>query len=158
MKKLRIPPFYAYADSKLDLYKKLQEPKILAGAPKLYPDLVTLNVVPSIVDLLNHDNTDIAIDFVQLLQDLTDEDVLDDNDVPAKNIVLEFLVQILHRLNDSDPDDSASVYATLATIENLIEMKPAVVELVCERTKLMKWLLGKIKSTKKLLKPERWND
>ncbi|RYR65292.1 hypothetical protein Ahy_A03g011232 isoform A [Arachis hypogaea] len=142
-----------FADSELDLHEELQKLKILAGAPELYPDLVALNVVPSIVDLLNHDNTDIAIDVVQLLQDLTDEDVLDDNDEPAKvlvdalieNSVLELLVQNLHRLNDSDPDDSAAVYATLATIENLIEVKPAVAELVCEKTKLMKWLLGKIK-------------
>ncbi|KAA8547007.1 hypothetical protein F0562_003436 [Nyssa sinensis] len=47
-----------------------------------------------------HDNIDIAIDVVGLLQDLTDEDVLEDNDEPAQvlvdalieNNVLEFLV------------------------------------------------------------------
>ncbi|KAI8032168.1 Beta-catenin-like protein 1 [Camellia lanceoleosa] len=39
----------------------------------------------------------------------------------------------------------AAVYVTLATIENLIEVKPAVAEMVCERTKLMRWLLSKIK-------------
>lgn len=38
-----------------------------------------------------------------------------------------------------------AVYSTLATIENLIEVKLAVAEMVCERTKLMRWLLGKIK-------------
>lgn len=142
-----------FADSEVELHEELQKLKVLAGAPELYPDLVNLNVVPSIVDLLNHDNTDIAIDVVQLLQDLTDEDVLDDNDEPAKvlvealvdNSVLELLVQNLHRLSDSDPDEVAAVYNTLATIENLIEVKPAVAELVCEKTKLLKWLLGKIK-------------
>ncbi|KAF7831176.1 beta-catenin-like protein 1 [Senna tora] len=142
-----------FADSEVELHEELQKLKILAGAPELYPDLVNLNVVPSIVDLLNHDNTDIAIDVVQLLQDLTDEDVLEDNDEPAKvlvdtlveNSALELLVQNLHRLSDSDPDEMAAVYNTLATIENLIEVKPAVAELVCEKTKLLKWLLGKIK-------------
>ncbi|XP_027334129.1 beta-catenin-like protein 1 isoform X1 [Abrus precatorius] len=142
-----------FADSEVELHDELQKLKVLAGAPELYPDLVSLNVVPSIVDLLNHDNTDIAIDVVQLLQDLTDEDVLDDNDDSARvlvdalveNSALELLVQNLHRLNDSDPDENAAVYNTLATIENFIEVKPAVAELVCERTKLLKWLLGKIK-------------
>ncbi|KAK4278101.1 hypothetical protein QN277_015993 [Acacia crassicarpa] len=142
-----------FADSEIELHEELQKLKVLAGAPELYPDLVNLNVVPSIVDLLNHDNTDIAIDVVQLLQDLTDEDVLEDNDEPARvlvdtlveNSVLELLVQNLHRLSDSDPDEMAAVYNTLATIENLIEVKPAVAELVCEKTKLLKWLLGKIK-------------
>ncbi|KAK9950670.1 hypothetical protein M0R45_006147 [Rubus argutus] len=102
---------------------------------------------------LNHDNTDIAIDVVQLLQDLTDEDVLDENDEPARvlvdalveNNVLELLVQNLLRLSDSDPDEMAAVYSSLATIENLIEVKPAVAELVCEKTKLLKWLMSKIK-------------
>ncbi|KAI4299683.1 hypothetical protein L6164_033117 [Bauhinia variegata] len=142
-----------FADSEVELHEELQKLKVLAGAPELYPDLVNLNVVPSIVDLLNHDNTDIAIDVVQLLQDLTDEDVLEDNDEPAKvlvdalveNSVLELLVQNLHRLSDSDLDEMAAVYNTLATIENLIEVKPAVAELVCEKSKLLKWLLGKIK-------------
>lgn len=142
-----------FADSELELHEELHKLKILAGAPELYPDLVNLNVVPSMVDLLNHDNTDIAVDVVQLLQDLTDEDVLDDNDEPARvlvdalvdNSVLELLVQNLHRLSDSDPDEMSAVYATLATIENLIEVKPAVAESVCEKTKLLKWLLGKIK-------------
>nr|POE79242.1 beta-catenin-like protein 1 [Quercus suber] len=39
----------------------------------------------------------------------------------------------------------ATVYSTLMTVENLVEVKPAVAEMVCERTKLLKWLLGKIK-------------
>ncbi|XP_031285718.1 beta-catenin-like protein 1 isoform X3 [Pistacia vera] len=142
-----------FADTEVDLHDELEKLKVLAGGPELYPDLVNLNVIPSILGLLSHDNTDIAIDVVHLLQDLTDEDVLEDNDEPARflvdclieNNVLELLVQNLQRLSDSDPDDMAAVYNTLATIENLIEVKPSVAELVCERTKLLRWLLGKIK-------------
>lgn len=126
----------------MELHEELHKLKVLAGAPKLYPDLVNLNVVPSIVDLLNHDNTDIAIDVVTLIQDLTDENVLDENDEPAKVLVdalvdssaLEPLVQNLHRLSEKDADENAAVYNTLAKIENLIEVKPAVAEMVCEKT------------------------
>ncbi|KAH9674928.1 DUF1716 domain-containing protein [Citrus sinensis] len=144
-----------FADTEVDLHEELEKLKVLAGGPELYPDVVNLNVIPSILGLLSHDNTDIAIDVVHLLQDLTDEDVLEDNDEPARvlvdalieNNVLELLVQNLQRLSDadSDPDEMAAVYNTLATIENLIEVKPSVAELVCERTKLLRWLLGKIK-------------
>ncbi|CAK8575951.1 unnamed protein product [Lathyrus sativus] len=81
------------------------------------------------------------------------EVVNDENDEPARvlvdaivdNSALELLVQNLHRLSESDPDENAAIYNTLATIENLIEVKPAVAELVCEKTNLLKWLLGKIK-------------
>lgn len=142
-----------FADSEIELHEELQKLKVLAGGPELYPDLVSLNTIPSILGLLSHENTDIAIDVVQLLQDLTDEDVLEDNDEPARvlvdalveNNVLELLVQNLHRLSESDPDEMAAVYNTLATIENLIEVKPAVAELVCEKTKLFRWLLTKIR-------------
>ncbi|KAK1296704.1 hypothetical protein QJS10_CPB15g00117 [Acorus calamus] len=142
-----------FADSEIDLHDEIQRLRVLAGAPELYPDLVSLNAVPSIVGLLNHDNIDIAIDAVNLLQDLTDEDVLEDNDEPAKvlvdalveNNVLELLVQILGKLSESDPDENAAVHAALATIENMVEVKPAVAEIVCERTRLLKWILGRIK-------------
>lgn len=142
-----------FADSEIELHEELQKLKVLAGGPELYPDLVALNAIPSILNLLGHDNTDIAIDVVQLLQDLTDEDVLEDNDEPARVLVdalvennaLELLVQNLHRLSEADPDEMAAVYNTLATTENLIEVKPSVAELVCEKTKLLKWLLGKIR-------------
>ena len=42
----------------------------------------------------------------------------------------------------SEPDEMAAMYSTLTTVENLVELKPVVVEMVCERTKLLKWLLG----------------
>ncbi|OWM64354.1 hypothetical protein CDL15_Pgr020320 [Punica granatum] len=143
-----------FADSEVELHEEIQKLKVLSGSPELYPDLVSLNAVPSILGLLSHDNTDIAIDVVQLLQDLTDEDALEDNDEPARalvdalveNSVLELLVQNLQRLSESDSDEMAAVYNTLATIENLIEVKPTVSELVCERTKLLRWLLAKIRA------------
>ena len=40
----------------------------MATVPSLYPVLVELNVVPSILGLLNHDNTDISVGVVDLLQ------------------------------------------------------------------------------------------
>ncbi|MQM04263.1 hypothetical protein Taro_037071 [Colocasia esculenta] len=142
-----------FADSEVELHNEIERLKILAGGPELYPDLVTLNTVSSIVGLLGHENTDIAVDVVGLLMDLTDEDVLEDNDEPARvlvdalveNNVLELLVQNIGRLSEADPDEATAIYKTLATIENMIEVKPAVAEMVCERTKLLRWLMGRIK-------------
>ncbi|KAK9115681.1 hypothetical protein Sjap_014628 [Stephania japonica] len=142
-----------FADSELQLHEEIEKLKILAGGPELYPELVNLNAIPSILGLLSHENVDIAIDVVGLVQDLTDEDVLDENDEAVRVLVdslvennaLELLVQNLGRLSESDPDEMSAVYGTLATVENMVEVRPAVAELVCERTKLLRWLLGKIK-------------
>ncbi|PIA64086.1 hypothetical protein AQUCO_00201404v1 [Aquilegia coerulea] len=142
-----------FADSEIELHEEIEKLKILAGGPELYPELVNLNTIPSILGLLSHENSDIAMDVVGLLQDLTDEDVLEDNDEPARVLVdslvennaLDLLVQNLSRLSENEQDEMTAVYNTLATIENMIEVKPSVAELVCERTKLLRWLLGKIK-------------
>ncbi|KAL0009906.1 hypothetical protein SO802_005014 [Lithocarpus litseifolius] len=150
-----------FTDSEIDLHDDLHKLSILAGAPELYPDLVNLNAIPSILNLLAHDNTNIEVNVVQLLQDLTDPDVFKDDeesdesvrvlvDALVENNVLELLVQNLQQLNDSDPDEMAALYSTLTTMENLVEVKAAVAvaEMVCERcerTKLLKWLLRKIK-------------
>ena len=42
----------------------------------------------------------------------------------------------------SDPDEMAAVYSTLTMVEKLVEVKPAVAEMVCKRMMLLKWLLG----------------
>eukprot|EP01018_Ginkgo_biloba_P030882 Gb_25207 [translate_table: standard] len=142
-----------FGDSEVELHEEINKLKALAGAPDLYPELVHLNTISSILGLLSHENTDIAVDVVNLLQDLTDEDVLEDSDEAAQVLVdalvennaLELLVQNLNRLDENDPDETTAVYNTLATIENMIEVRPGVSELVCDRTKLLRWLLGRIK-------------
>lgn len=147
-----------FADSEIDLHNELHKLKILSSAPELYPDLINLNTIPSVLSLLTHENTDIAIDVIQLLQDLTDEDVVEmsnENEEESmkalvntliENNVLELLVHNLQRLSDSDDqDEMAAVYNTLATVENMIEVEPKVAEMICEKTRVLKWLLGKLK-------------
>ena len=46
---------------------------ILTKDLELYLDLITLDTIPSIINLLNHDNTNTTINVVDLLKDLTNE-------------------------------------------------------------------------------------
>lgn len=50
-----------FMESEIELHEILQEMRVLATAPDYYPLLVKLNVVPSLLELLSHDNTDIAV-------------------------------------------------------------------------------------------------
>ncbi|KAJ7569069.1 hypothetical protein O6H91_01G059700 [Diphasiastrum complanatum] len=142
-----------FVESEVDLDEELKKMHALAAAPELYPELVRLNAVPSILGLLSHENTDIAIEVVNLLNDLTDEDVIGESDEPAiilvdaliENNALELLVQNLSRLDEGDTDEASGVFNTLSIIENMVEVKTLVAELVCERTKLLRWLLNRIK-------------
>lgn len=65
-----------FMDSEVDLHSVLQELKGIATVPDLYPVLVHLHGIPSILELLAHPNTDIAVAVVDLLQEITDVDIL----------------------------------------------------------------------------------
>lgn len=142
-----------FMESEVDLDEEVKKLHALAANPDLYPELVRLGSVPSVLGLLSHDNTDIAMSVVTLLSDLTDEDVIGESDEPAlvlvdalvENNALELLVQNLSRMDETDSDEAAAVFNTLSIIENMTEVKPAVAELVCERTKLLRWILNRIK-------------
>lgn len=144
-----------FVESEVDLDEEIKKLHALAAAPDLYPELVRLNAVPSLLGLLTHENTDIAIDVVSLLSDLTDEDVIGETtedsaailvDALIENNALELLVQNLSRMEENEPDEASAVFNTLSVLENMVEVRPAVAEMVCERTKLLRWLLNRIKA------------
>lgn len=58
-------------DSELELHQAIQELHAIATVPDLYPVLVQLQAIPSLLDLLSHENTDIAVAVVDLLQVLS---------------------------------------------------------------------------------------
>ena len=49
-----------------------------------YPELVKSGAANLLVSLLSHENTDIAIDVVEVLQELTDEDVGQEDEEDAE--------------------------------------------------------------------------
>ena len=54
--------------------------RTLATAPDLYPTFVDLQCVPSLLGLLSHENSDISIAVVDLIQELTDIDTLNESE------------------------------------------------------------------------------
>ena len=64
-----------FIDSEADLDGALRALMPLAQVPILaYPELVRSGSVARLVGLLSHENADIAIDVIDLLHELTDED------------------------------------------------------------------------------------
>lgn len=52
-----------FMESEVELHEVLQEMRILSTAPDYYPLLVKLQVIPSLLELLSHDNTDVAVRY-----------------------------------------------------------------------------------------------
>lgn len=55
-------------ESEVELHEIIQEMHAIATVPDLYPIMVQLNSIPSLLELLSHENSDISVAVVDLLQ------------------------------------------------------------------------------------------
>uniref|UniRef100_A0A0D3FCG0 Beta-catenin-like protein 1 N-terminal domain-containing protein n=1 Tax=Oryza barthii TaxID=65489 RepID=A0A0D3FCG0_9ORYZ len=142
-----------FADSEIALHAETDRLRLLAGAPDLFSDLVPLGLASSLSSLLTHDNADLAAAAASLLADLTDSDDPDDlaglhslADALVEANALDLLVHNLSRFSEADPDEAEAVHHTLSVVENLLELRPQLADIVCDRTKLLRWLLARLKA------------
>jgi beta-catenin-like protein 1 len=71
-----------FIDSEADLDAMLKQFLPLTQNPALYyPELINSGAVSLFANLLSHENTDIAVDVVEVLQELTDEDIGEEDDL-----------------------------------------------------------------------------
>ncbi|XP_062314656.1 beta-catenin-like protein 1 [Osmerus eperlanus] len=142
-----------FMETELDLNDIIQEMHVIATMPDLYHLLVELNAVHSLLGLLSHENTDIAIAVVDLLQELTDTDTLHESEEGAEVLidsllegqVVALLVQNMERLDETVKEEADGVYNTLAIIENMAEFRPGLCTEAAQQG-LMQWLLKRIKA------------
>lgn len=72
---------YRFIDSEADLDSAIKSLLPLAQVPTVaYPELVRSGQIAAIVGLLSHENADIALDIIELIHELTDEDVGNEGD------------------------------------------------------------------------------
>lgn len=64
-----------FMSSEADLDTEIKNLSILSEHPELYEEFAKMGCVGSLISLLSHENADIAIDAIQTISELTDEDV-----------------------------------------------------------------------------------
>ncbi|XP_026468111.1 beta-catenin-like protein 1 isoform X2 [Ctenocephalides felis] len=141
-----------FMESEVELHQTIQELHAVATTPDLYPILVSLNAVNSLLELLSHQNTDIAVAVVDLLQEITDVDVLHESREGADELIgalteqqaTALLVQNLERLDEKVKEEAEGVHNTLAIFENLTEYLPEICDDVSKQG-LLAWLLKRLK-------------
>ncbi|KAK5994922.1 Beta-catenin-like-like protein [Cladobotryum mycophilum] len=136
--------------SEADLDSEIKGLSILAEHAELYSDFVKLGCVGSLTGLLAHENTDIAIDAIEIIGELTDEDTTAEDaqwnalvDALLDNDLLGLLVSNFSRLNEEDESDRNGVYYSLGVMENLCSRKPTAIRMA-EEDRLLEWLLQRI--------------
>lgn len=147
-----------FIQSEADLDADIKALSILGEHPELYPDLARLGTVGSLVGLLAHENTDIAIGAIEIIGELTDEDVAAEEeqwdalvDALLEADLVGLLVSNLKRLNEDSDDeaDRSGVYHALSVVENL-SSKVATAEKIAKDDGLLKWLLARIQKKEKV--------
>ncbi|KAJ1557029.1 hypothetical protein HK405_001049, partial [Cladochytrium tenue] len=73
-----------FIESEADLDDALRGFLAASAAPQLYAQIVALGIAATAASLLAHENSDVAVAAVKLLAELTDEDVVADNEDPAE--------------------------------------------------------------------------
>ena len=108
--------------SEADLDAEVKALSILSEHPELYEEFARLGCVGSLVSLLSHENTDIAIDAIEIISELTDEDIEAEQsqwdglvDAMLESDLLNLLHQNILRLDESLDSDRAGVYHVLGT-------------------------------------------
>lgn len=139
-----------FMGSEGDLDADVKALSILTDHSELYIEFAKLGCINSLVSLLAHDNTDIAIDAIEVLGELTDEDVQADQtqwdalvgamlDADLANL----LIENFERLDENNESDRTGVYHTLSLLENL-SSQANIAETIVETSSLLKWLLKRI--------------
>ena len=139
--------------SEADLDADIKALSILSEHPELYQEFAKLGCVSSLVSLLSHENTDIAIDVIEIINELTDEDVQAEEaqwdglvDAMLDADLLNLLYENMSRLKEDNESDRAGVYHVLSLLENL-SSRPSVVSTVGKETQLLSWLLSRIRTS-----------
>lgn len=138
--------------SEADLDADVKALSILSEHSELYGEFAKLGCVSSLVSLLSHENTDIAIDAVEIINELTDEDVEAEQepwdvlvDAMLEADLLNLLYENIARLNEDLESDRAGIYHVLGVLENL-SSRPSIASTIGKDTKILSWLLSRIKS------------
>jgi beta-catenin-like protein 1 len=139
-----------FMGSEADLDADIKALSILSEHPELYKEFAKLGCVGSLVGLLAHENTDIAIDAVEIVSELTDEDVEVKQeqwtsivDAMVDSDLLDLLVSNFARFNEKNESDRSGVYHALSVLENLASQQ-TLAEKIGQDTTVLKWLLERI--------------
>ena len=136
--------------SEADLDTEIKALSILTEHPELYEEFAKLGSVESLVGLLSHENTDIAIGTIEIISELTDEDVSAEQEqwdtliaAALEADLLSLLGSNLGRFNENEEADRQGVYYTLSVIENLASQS-ASADKISGDEPIIKWLLDRI--------------
>lgn len=140
--------------SEADLDAEVKNWSLLSEHPDLYPEFAMSDSVPSLVGLLAHENTDIAIGAIEIISELLDEDVEAEQEqwdaLTAALLdadLMDLIMSNLARLDENEETDRSGLYHSLSVMESLAGQSSIAEHIGTE--KVLEWLCIR------LAKPEK---
>eukprot|EP00921_Rhytidocystis_pertsovi_P007832 GHVQ01012987.1.p1 GENE.GHVQ01012987.1~~GHVQ01012987.1.p1 ORF type:complete len:460 (+),score=51.73 GHVQ01012987.1:487-1866(+) len=137
--------------SEVGLDEEVRKFTQMAAFPEIYPEFVKLGGVSMLVGLLNHANSDIAVDVMDVFSEITDPDTLREVTDPEEFIeellncqFPEMCVDTILRINEEENGEEA-ISNVLQVIENLSDIQPNICERFAKAQKFVVWLLRRIR-------------
>ncbi|GBE79478.1 Beta-catenin-like protein 1 homolog [Sparassis crispa] len=152
-----------FIDSEADLDAAIKALLPLAQNPIIsYSELVKTGSLALLIGLLSHENADIVIDVVEVIHELTDEDVGNEAEEDEEsegsrdealkvlveslleNSIFELLADNLRRLNEDEESDRQGVFHVLGIFENILGYNAELSSRLVSKTTILQWLLNRI--------------
>ncbi|GAA5974869.1 hypothetical protein JCM11641_008404 [Rhodosporidiobolus odoratus] len=173
-----------FVDSEFNLLESLNALLLLSVSPALTYPILLENATPStLADLLSHENTDVAIAVIQVLEEWVDPEGLEGDEAEedegederkraavkglvdslVKEGVRELVTAQLARLNEEDEGERTGVFHALSLVENLLTLSPTLgTSFLSPSSFFLSYLLNRLSSLslpsqdqkKKLVGPE----
>lgn len=143
-----------FVASEADLDAEIKSLSILSEHPELYKDFAKIGCAASLVSLLSHENTDIAIDAIEIISELLDDDVQAEQEqwdalvsAMLEADLIDLLLANLDRLDENLEADRSGVYHSLSVLEAL-SSNSTIADTIAQEP-ILKYLLTRISHAEK---------
>jgi beta-catenin-like protein 1 len=146
-------------ESEIDLHEEILVTQRITAYPNLINNFIELNGIDSLINLLVHPNMDIVDDAVNIIDEITDSDFLQEINEPKSFLenfiscnLFELLVNNLFKLNDlENKEDAQIINDILSIIENFLDVYPFTAKLLGDKTNILNWLLSRVRSSSTII-------
>ncbi|KNE71428.1 hypothetical protein AMAG_15661 [Allomyces macrogynus ATCC 38327] len=137
-----------FIDSEIDLDAEARSLAILATAPHLYRDAIRLGMPQGLIALLTHENPDIGIAALEVIGELTDDDVINPEEAEIGVEDLRGIREFVAALPEPDQDAAAAAAARdetlwkyLTVLENLLAVDESLPDRILTKTTFMPYFI-----------------
>lgn len=151
-----------FVDSEIELDEAVRSLMKICDSPELYSVLAVSPTLPNIIQLLQHNNIDIAMEVVRFFENLVEVEEVNDAklililyDALIKGFLIENLVELIKKCPEANHAESTLVYSCMGIIEVMMDVRPKLAKYVSEHTAFIPYLVRRIEDESQPLDDNR---